>query len=91
MKFTVIFEKEEEGYSVSVPSLPGCFTQGDTLDEATRMAKDAIQGHIESLLQLGRTIPTDQPAVLVNATDADEILIRRLEVDFHASFTANHG
>ena len=45
--FTVIFEPAQEGgYVVRVPALPGCATQGDTFEEAQKMAHDAIQGYL---------------------------------------------
>ena len=48
--FSVIFEPAEEGgYTVIVPSLPGCVTEGDTLEEAKSMAVDAIKAYCESL------------------------------------------
>lgn len=40
--YPVVFHPEEVGYSVSVPDLEGCFTQGDTMNEAVAMAQDAI-------------------------------------------------
>jgi len=47
-EFEVVLQPEEEGgFSVSVPALPGCHTQGETLDEALAMAKDAIEGYLE--------------------------------------------
>ena len=46
--------EEEGGFSVSVRALPGCFTQGETLDEAIEMAKEAIGLYIESLEDLTR-------------------------------------
>jgi antitoxin HicB len=43
-KFTVLlFEEPEGGYSVEVPELPGCFTEGDTLSEALANAREAIE------------------------------------------------
>lgn len=39
----------EGGFTVTVPSLPGCITYGDTLSEAKMMAKEAIELYIESL------------------------------------------
>ncbi len=55
--FTVIIERDEDGmYVVSVPALPGCHTEGRTLEEAKAMAVDAIQGYCESLLAHGETI-----------------------------------
>ena len=43
MKYQVVLKKTEEGYSVSCPSLPGCWSQGDTEDEAIENIRDAIQ------------------------------------------------
>ena len=62
VKFTVLIEKNEnEGYTVTVPSLPGCVTQGDTWDETIANAKEAIAGHIEALRTLGKQIPIEVP------------------------------
>lgn len=48
--YNVIFTAEDEGgFSVSIPELPGCFTQGETMDEAIAMAKEAICLYLESL------------------------------------------
>ncbi|MBD1394065.1 type II toxin-antitoxin system HicB family antitoxin [Mucilaginibacter glaciei] len=45
----VITPEDEGGFSVSVPELPGCFTQGETLEEAVDMANEAIALYLESL------------------------------------------
>ena len=56
--YTVIFESAEEGgYIVSVPSLPGCQTQGETFEEAVKMVKDAIKGYLEVLNEQKLEIP----------------------------------
>ena len=59
-KFKVILEWDEEGegYVVSVPSLPGCFTQAGTIEEALERAKEAIAGHLEALAQEGLPLPS---------------------------------
>ena len=50
LKFQIILKEEKEGgYTVFVPELPGCITYGRTLDEAYRMAKDAIKAYLYSL------------------------------------------
>ena len=49
--------EDEGGFSVSVPALPGCFTQGETVDEAIEMAKKAISVYIESLEADGSQFP----------------------------------
>ena len=57
-KFVVYLEPAEEGgYIVSCPQLPGCVTQGETVEEALEMIKDAIQGYIASLQKHGDPIP----------------------------------
>lgn len=48
-------------YGVTVPDLPGCFSAGDTLDEAIEMAKEAIDAHVELLIEGGEGIPPRQP------------------------------
>lgn len=55
----VLVPEDEGGFSVFVPALPGCYTQGDTRDEALRMAKEAIELHLESLREHGEPIPAD--------------------------------
>ena len=58
--FTVLFEPAQEGgYVVTCPALPGLVTEGNTLEEARAMAKDAIVGYLESLRKDGLPIPTD--------------------------------
>ncbi|HZX34622.1 MAG TPA: type II toxin-antitoxin system HicB family antitoxin [archaeon] len=48
--FKVVIEKDEDGiYVASVPELPGCHTQGDTLKEINSNIKEAIQAYLESL------------------------------------------
>jgi len=48
---------EQHAYGVTVPDLQGCFSAGDTLDEAIAHAKEAITGHIELLVEMGADIP----------------------------------
>ena len=56
--FTMLFEPAEEGgYVVTCPALPGLVTEGDTLDEARRMAGDALGGYLESLRKDHLPIP----------------------------------
>ncbi|HYU17572.1 MAG TPA: type II toxin-antitoxin system HicB family antitoxin [Chloroflexota bacterium] len=64
--YTVILEPEPEegGYSVSVPALPGCFSQGRTVDEALANVRDAIQLHLRGLLEDGEPIPDDVSPLL---------------------------
>jgi len=57
-RFTVLYEPAEEGgYVVTCPALPGLVTEGQTLDEAREMARDAIRAYVESLQKDGMPIP----------------------------------
>ena len=59
--YTVLFEPAQEGgYTVTVPALPGVVTEGDTLEEARAMAKDAIRCYLESLHKDRLPIPVDR-------------------------------
>ena len=49
--FDTIFESNGEGYTVTVPKLPGLVTEGDSMKEARWMARDAIRCYLESLLK----------------------------------------
>jgi antitoxin HicB len=50
----------EGGFTVVVPSLPGCITEGDTLEEAVARAKEAIEIYIEELKDRGEVVPDDK-------------------------------
>jgi len=61
LNFRVLLKKEPEGgFTVLVPSLPGCITYGDTVDESIANAKEAIELYIESLKAHGEEIPTEE-------------------------------
>lgn len=58
MRFPIVVHKDtDSGYGVTVPDLPGCFSAGDTLDEAIESAREAIACHVEGLLMDGEAIP----------------------------------
>ena len=58
MKYRVVIEVDEDGiYVASVPSLPGCISQGRTREEALKNIQDAIKGYLESLKKHGEPIP----------------------------------
>lgn len=58
--YTAVFEPAEEGgYTVYFPALPGCITEGDTLEEARAMAAEALELYLQVLQQEGRPIPAE--------------------------------
>lgn len=58
-------EAEDEGYAAYSPTLPGCFSNGKTVEEAKRNIRAAIRLHIESLLAHGQPVPQNNKTVLV--------------------------
>lgn len=60
LHYNVLFQQEPEGgFTVTVPSLPGCITYGKNLEEAREMAIDAIRAYIASLKKHHEPIPSD--------------------------------
>lgn len=84
--FPAVFEKgENKGYFVTFPDLPGCITEGDTIEEALRMAKEALELHLYGMEEDGDPIPaptapenikTDTDGVFVSLVDAWMPLVR---------------
>jgi predicted RNase H-like HicB family nuclease len=58
MRYTVLMDKNESGgYTVTVPSLPGCISEGETLEEALKNIEEAIAGYSETLKILKKPVP----------------------------------
>ena len=67
MNYRIMLRPEPEGgFTVIVPSLPGCITFGETLIEAKAMAKEAIELYIESLIAHNELIPNDNDILECN-------------------------
>ena len=67
MRYTVLMDKNESGgYTVTVPSLPGCISQGDNWDEALKNIEEAIAGYIETLKILKKPVPVEVEVTLKN-------------------------
>jgi predicted RNase H-like HicB family nuclease len=64
MKFVLVLHTDDgTSYGVTVPDLAGCFSHGNSLDEAMESAKEAIDFHIEGLVEMGLEIPTPHSIV----------------------------
>ena len=62
MKYAVVVHHEEgSAYGVSVPDLPGCYSAGDSFDEALENVIEAIELHLEGLAEEGMDIPRAEP------------------------------
>ena len=66
MEYTVniIPEEDGKGYYVMVPALPGCFSQGSTIEEAQKNIVKAIKLHLKSIREEGEDIPLERRRVL---------------------------
>lgn len=65
LKYTVIYTEEPEGgFTVTVPSLPGCVTYGKNLKQAEKMAKEAVELYLESLNSHKETIPYENKSFI---------------------------
>ena len=56
-RFAVVFEKAESNWAAYVPDLPGCITTGSTLQETKRNIREAMELHLEAMLEVGEPIP----------------------------------
>ncbi len=52
MRYKVMLRKTDEGYAVWCPGLPGCWSQGETEEDALQNIRDAIQAYLETVQQL---------------------------------------
>ncbi|NJK98570.1 MAG: type II toxin-antitoxin system HicB family antitoxin [Bacteroidales bacterium] len=67
--YRIILNHEPEGgYTVIVPSLPGCITYGNDIEHAKDMAKEAIEGYIGLLKDQGEEIPDDSHSLEYSLT-----------------------
>ncbi|MBI1190016.1 MAG: type II toxin-antitoxin system HicB family antitoxin [Tepidisphaera sp.] len=66
----VLLPEPEGGYSVQCPALPGCHSQGDTVEEAIANIKEAIELTLEDMAERGEPIPPGGPAIVTEVTIA---------------------
>jgi len=60
MDYTVLVHPAEEGgYWTEVPALPGCFSQGETIEEVLANTKEAIESHVAALREEGQEVSAD--------------------------------
>ncbi len=72
-KYTVLLDPWDkgEGYTVTVPALPGCVTQGNSKKQALERAREAILCHIEGLLQDGEEVPLEKTPPFLETVTVD--------------------
>lgn len=57
VQYTVIVEKGASSWGAYVPDLPGCIAAGESRDEALRLIREAVEFHVEGLLEQGAPVP----------------------------------
>ncbi|MGH2561207.1 MAG: type II toxin-antitoxin system HicB family antitoxin [Thermomicrobiales bacterium] len=76
--YTVLLVPEPDagGYSVEVPALPGCVTQGDTIEEALAMAQNAVSMWLRDMTAEGEPIPVERvvPRLMSIEVDAPQLV-----------------
>ena len=65
-RFSVVIEKDSEGYYAFCPELQGCYTQGTTYEEVLQNAKDVIRLHVKDRLESGEEIPQAESVSLTS-------------------------
>ncbi len=59
-RFSVIIEKDDDGFFASCNELQGCYTQGETYEQTVENIKDAIRLHVEDRVESGEEIPQSE-------------------------------
>lgn len=65
-RFSVVIEKDEDGYFGFCPELQGCCTQGATHEEVLTQLRDAVRLHVEDRLEAGEEIPQPESVSVVS-------------------------
>ena len=65
-RFSVVIEKDADGFFAHCPELQGCYTQGRTYDDALKNIRDAVRLHVEDRLHSGEKIPTPTAVTLTS-------------------------
>ena len=67
MKYTVVIERTPNNYAAYVPDLPGCVATGSTREEVWEQVREAVEFHIEGLIEDGETVPEPPTTAAVEA------------------------
>lgn len=80
----IFYPCEDGGYSVRVPDLPGCITEGDTLAEAIFMGEDAASGWVLDELEEGKEAPAASHIEAIKPDDGGFVSLLTLDMDSYA-------
>jgi predicted RNase H-like HicB family nuclease len=72
MKYTIVLLADgEKGYTALVPALPGCLSEGDSVEEALDMVGEAIALYLQSAQDHGEEVHVEIPGTLIGEVDVD--------------------
>ena len=63
--FTIVIEPDEGGFHAFVPALPGCHSFGESVDEVRMRIAEAVELHVECMIEDGEDIPVEREPYLV--------------------------
>ncbi len=66
-EYAVVYEWAGSNFSAYVPDLPGCVSTGKTLDDVERSIKEAITGHLKTMIEFGESVP--EPRTVVGSVE----------------------
>ncbi len=72
--YTVVIEPDEEAFHAYVPSLPGCHTFGDTVDEALAHIQEAMMLYLELLQEEGRPVPIEREPMFITRLAVPQVV-----------------
>ena len=88
--YPAVFESGElKGYCVTFPDLPGCITEGDTLEEALSMAREALELHLYGMEEDGDSIPQPTPPEQVDVSSGGFVTVVEAWMDLVRDEMAN--
>ena len=73
LTYRTIIEKDGKYYHGYVPSLPGCHTQGDTIEETRKNLKEAIEGILLVMKKYNQLIPNDESIEVIETIDTHKL------------------
>lgn len=76
MEYTVlVYKAEEGGYWAEVPALPGCYSQGETVEETMKNIKEAVEAHILALREEEEKVPSEEDFIIARVNVAESAAI----------------
>lgn len=69
MQYAVVIEKAQNNYSAYVPDLPGCITTGATIEEIKQLIREAIEFHLDGMIEEGLPIP--EPTTVTDEVEVE--------------------